>query len=107
MKLSQLQTLAKKVQLEIKSEEAEHLLASFLELEELLANFHKLKIKDKLPYYKTNLTLENLRQLAKSNYSTHIIKQETIRHNAVVSAENFLIIHRKNKNLNNVKTLIS
>ncbi|WP_147410314.1 hypothetical protein [endosymbiont GvMRE of Glomus versiforme] len=98
MKLPQLQTLAKKVQLEIKSEEAEHLLASFLELEKLLANFHKLKIRDKQPRYKqAKLTLENLRQLARSSYSIHIIKQETIRCNALVSAKNFLTIPKKIK----------
>ncbi|CAJ0901280.1 12656_t:CDS:2 [Entrophospora sp. SA101] len=44
MKLSQLQELAKKVQLEIKAEETQHLLNNFLKLEELLAKFRQQEI---------------------------------------------------------------
>ncbi|CAH1756020.1 24926_t:CDS:2 [Entrophospora sp. SA101] len=79
MKLSQLQELAKKVQLEIKSEETEYLLTSFSKLEEMLAKFQQSQLKDSQPYQKqTKLTLRNLHQLTKA-YSTHSIKKETVR----------------------------
>ena len=61
MKLSQLQSLAKKVQLEIKNEEADHLLNSFLELEELLKKFRQLQLENSQLYQKqTELTLTDL-----------------------------------------------
>ncbi|CAJ0761885.1 9291_t:CDS:2 [Entrophospora sp. SA101] len=92
MKLSQLQELAKKVQLEIKAEETQHLLNNFLKLEELLAKFRQVQLKNSQFYQKqAKLTLSNLQQLTK-NYLTHKIKQEIVCHNATVSAKNFLII---------------
>ncbi|CAJ0836439.1 2103_t:CDS:2 [Entrophospora sp. SA101] len=95
MKLSQLQELAKKVQLEIKAEETQHLLNNFLKLEELLAKFRQVQLKNSQFYQKqAKLTLSNLQQLTK-NYLTHKIKQEIVCHNATVSAKNFLIIQTK------------
>ena len=66
MKLSQLQSLAKKVQLE----------------------------SSQLYQTQAELTLTNLQQLTK-NYSTHKIKPEIICHNAIVSTKKFLIIHKE------------
>ncbi|KLL02768.1 MAG: hypothetical protein MRECE_46c003 [Mycoplasmataceae bacterium CE_OT135] len=103
MKLSQLQELAKKVQLEIKPEETEYLLTSFSKLEEMLAKFLQSQLKDSQPHQKqAKLTLRKLHQLTKA-YSTHSIKQEIIRRNAIVSAKNFLIIRKKKKTSNFVK----
>jgi len=95
MKLSQLQSLAKKVQLEIKNEEADHLLNSFLELEELLTKFRQLQLENGQLYQKqAEITLTNLQQLTK-NYSAHKTKQEIICHNATVSIKKFLIIRKE------------
>ena len=95
MKLSQLQSLAKKVQLEIKNEEADHLLNSFLELEELLKKFRQLQLENGQLFQKqAELTLTNLRQLTR-NYSTRKIKLEIICHNAIVSTKKFLIIRKE------------
>ena len=95
MKLSQLQSLAKKVQLEIKNEEANHLLNSFLELEELLTKFRQLQLENGQLYQtQAELTLTNLQQLTK-NYSIHKIDPEIICHNAIVSTKKFLIIHKE------------
>ena len=103
MKLSQLQGLAKKVQLEIKTEEESYLLTSFLELEEMLAKFRQIQLANIQPYQKrAKLTLGKLQQLAK-NYSTCKVKQEVICHNSTVSAKNFLIIHKIHKKESFVK----
>src|SRR5439155_678789 len=100
MKLSQIQVLAKKVQLEIKTEETRHLLNSFLELEELLTKFRQLQLKNNQPHQKqAKLTLSNVQQLTK-NYLTHKVKQEIVCHNATVSAKNFLIIRKKKSHQN-------
>ena len=100
MKSSQLQELAKKVQLEIKTEETQHLLNSFLELEELLAKFRQVQLKNSQFYQKqAKLALSNFQQLTK-NYLTHKIKQEIVCHNATVSAKNFLIIRKKKSHQN-------
>jgi len=100
MKLSQIQVLAKKVQLEIKTEETRHLLNSFLELEELLTKFRQLQLKNNQPHQKqAKLTLSNVQQLTK-NYLTHKVKQEIVCHNAAVSAKNFLIIRKKKSHQN-------
>jgi hypothetical protein len=96
MKLQELQNLAEKVQLKIKSEEISYLLDDLSKLEKLLTDFRQLKL-DKSCQKLTKITLKDLRQLAEK-FSTHISKQETILHNATTSAKNFLIIRKKKLN---------
>jgi len=97
MKLQELQILAQKVQLKLKPEETPLILTNFLELEKLLVNFRRLKLKNKPNSYrlkKTEISLESLRQLS-NRYSTHLTKQKTFQCNASTSAKNFLLIRKK------------
>lgn len=94
MKLQELQILAQKVQLKLKPEETSLLLTSFLELEKLLANFRRLKLKSKLSPYRpktVEISLKILHQLSRK-YSTHLTKQKIFQWNALASAKNFLLI---------------
>ena len=95
MKLQELQKLARKVQLKIKTGEVDYLLDSLSKLEKLLAKFRQLKLEE--PCQKlTKITLKDLHQLVEK-FSIQVTKQETILHNATTSAKNFLIICKKKK----------
>jgi hypothetical protein len=95
MKLQELNKLAEKVQLKIKPEEIEHLLTSLSELESLLVKFRKLKLEvGQSRQSSAKITLPNLHQLAAEKFLAHVVKQETIRHNARVSANNFVAIYK-------------
>jgi hypothetical protein len=94
MKLQELQTLAQKVQLKLKPEETTSLLTDFLELEKLLVDFHRLKLRTKINNRakKTEINLKILRQLSRK-YSPHLTKQKVFQWNASsTSAENFLLL---------------
>src|SRR4051794_13852617 len=94
MKLQELQKLAEKVQLKIKPEEAGYLLDSLSKLEKLLTDFRQLKLEKS--YQKlTKIALKDLRQLVNS---TQVTKQETILHNAIISAKYFIVIRKKKIN---------
>ena len=79
MKPQELQILAQKVQLKLKPEEINLLLTNFSELEKLLANFRRLKLKNKTDsYYRpktTEISLKDLYQLSRK-YSTHLTKKK-------------------------------
>jgi hypothetical protein len=93
MRLQGLQKLAEKVQLKIKSEEVGYLLDSLSKLEKLLTDFRQLKLEKS--YQKlTKITLKDLRQLVEK-LSIQVTKQETILHNATISAKSFLVIRKK------------
>src|SRR4051794_5515443 len=97
MKLQELQKLAERVQLKIKSDEASHILDSFSKLEKLLGGFRQLKSENEECLPLAKITLQDLRQLTKI-FSMHTVKQENIIHNATLSAQNFLIIGKKKVN---------
>ena len=78
MKLQELQILAQKVQLKLKPEETTSLLTNFLELEKLLVDFRRLKLRTRTNYYrskKTEINLKILRQLSRK-YLVHSTKQK-------------------------------
>ena len=78
MKLQELQILAQKVQLKLKPEETSLILTNFLELEKLLVNFRRLKLRTKANSYRLEMTKINLKilhQLSRK-YSTHLTKQK-------------------------------
>ena len=78
MKLQELQILARKVQLKLKPEETPLILTNFLELEKLLVNFRRLKLRTKVNPYRlkmTEINLKILHQLSRK-YSTHLTKQK-------------------------------
>ena|SRR5579862_6322302 len=97
MELQELKILAQKVQLKLKPEETALLLDSFLELEKLLVNFHRLKLRTKNSYYRpktVEINLKILRQLNRK-YSPHLTKQKIFQRNALTSTKNFLLIPKK------------
>lgn len=97
MKLQELQKLAERVQLKIKPEEAECLLESFSKLEGLLIEFRKLNNSiegEQLSWQpRAKITLKNLHRLTKK-FASHLIKQETVYHNAEI-AKKLLVIRKK------------
>jgi len=78
MKLQELQILAQKVQLKLKPEETSLILTNFLELEKLLVNFRRLKLRTKVNPYRLKMTKINLKVLHQLSrkYSTHLTKQK-------------------------------
>jgi len=98
MKLQELQILAQKVQLKLKPEETSLILTNFLELEKLLVNFRRLKLRTKVNPYRLKMTKINLKVLHQLSrkYSTHLTKQKIFQWNASsTSAKNFLLLPKK------------
>ena len=98
MKLKQLENLAEKVQLKIKTQEADYLLASFREIEKRLSKFRQIKLKsDRVKFKlekKSMISLKQLRQISQT-YLVHLSQFSTIAHNAWLSPQNFLLLPKK------------
>jgi len=94
MKAEELQKMAQKLQLKVKSEEIPTYLEIFDKLEELLTNFRQVKLRTKTKSLtRINvgyLTLKDLEKMKKKFFQTKIGKK-TFQNNAIITSDNFVL----------------
>lgn len=98
MKKSELQELAKKVQLEIKAEEEPIYLEIFRQVEKLLANFKKIKLGKRVKTEKridvNYLSLKDLEKI-KMSFSQQRVSKKRLKSNAETTPDGFIIFKDK------------